>query len=88
MQKSTGCFYFGVPGRCGTLTGMQAAIGSFALLDLLSNFLHAYLQFYGESSTRFDLPSQLPQLGLHCEAVIPYFSVQGYCVPSYDQPIK
>ena len=39
MQKSQGCYFFGAPGHCGELTGLQAAIGCFAVLDILTTFI-------------------------------------------------
>ena len=52
MQKSEGCFYCGVPGHCGTLTGMQAAIGSFAGLDVLANTTYIIVQHSWQDDSR------------------------------------
>ena len=43
VQKSSGCFYFGVAGHCGTLTAMQAAIWSLALLDYLTTVSFSFV---------------------------------------------
>lgn len=52
MQKSEGCFYFGVAGRCGLLTAMQVVIGSLAVLDVITTAVYVFVNSSIQDHTR------------------------------------
>lgn len=67
--ESQGCYFYGVPGHCGTLTGMQAAIGCLAALDMVVNTACTYVKSSVDGERKARSALVYPSPGPHWAAV-------------------